>query len=49
MYKFRTMVVGAEDILQKKHIEEQTEIGREYIKHKKNKKMIQELLKLEKF
>ncbi len=36
MYKFRTMVVGAEDILQK-HIEEQTEIGREYIKHKKIK------------
>ena len=30
------MVVGAEDILQK-HIEEQTEIGREYIKHKKKK------------
>lgn len=36
MYKFRTMVVGAEDIL-KKHIEEQTEIGKEYIEHKKIK------------
>ncbi len=36
MYKFRTMVIGAEDIL-KKHIEEQTEIGMEYIKHKKIK------------
>lgn len=37
MYKFRTMIVGAEDIL-KKHIEEQTEIGKEYIEHKKIKK-----------
>lgn len=36
MYKFRTMVVGAEDILQK-HIDEQTEIGKEYIEHKKIK------------
>ena len=36
MYKYRTMVVGAEDIL-KKHIEEQTEIGKEYIAHKKIK------------
>lgn len=36
MYKFRTMVVGAEAILQK-HIEEQTEIGKEYIEHKKIK------------
>lgn len=36
MYKFRTMVVGAEDILQK-HINEKTEIGKEYIKHKKIK------------
>lgn len=36
MYKFRTMVVGAEEILQK-HIEEQTEIGKEYIEHKKIK------------
>lgn len=36
MYKFRTMVVGAEDIL-KKHIEEQTEIGKEYLEHKKIK------------
>lgn len=36
MYKFRTMVVGAEEIL-KKHIEEQTEIGKEYIEHKKIK------------
>ena len=36
MYKFRTMVVGAEDIL-KKHIEEQTDIGKEYIEHKKIK------------
>lgn len=36
MYKFRTMVVGAEDIL-KRHIEEQTEIGKEYIEHKKIK------------
>ena len=36
MYKFRTMVVGAEDIL-KKHIEEQTQIGKEYIEHKKIK------------
>lgn len=36
MYKFRTMVVGAEDIL-RKHIEEQTEIGKEYIEHKKIK------------
>ena len=36
MYKFRTMVVGAEDILQK-HIRENTEIGKEYIKNKKIK------------
>ena len=36
MYKFRTMVVGAEEIL-KKHIEEKTEIGQEYIEHKKIK------------
>lgn len=36
MYKFRTMVVGAEDIL-KKHIEEQTDIGKEYLQHKKIK------------
>ncbi len=36
MYKFRTMVVGAEDIL-KKHIEEKTEIGKEYLEHKKIK------------
>lgn len=36
MYKYRTMVVGAEDIL-KKHIEEKTEIGKEYIEHKKIK------------
>lgn len=36
MYKYRTMIVGAEDILQK-HIDEQTEIGKEYIEHKKIK------------
>ncbi len=36
MYKFRTMVIGAEDIL-KKHIDEKTEIGKEYIEHKKIK------------
>lgn len=36
MYKFRTMVVGAEEIL-KKHIQEETEIGKEYIEHKKIK------------
>lgn len=36
MYKFRTMVVGAEEIL-KRHIEEETEIGKEYIEHKKIK------------
>lgn len=36
MYKFRTMVVGAEEILQK-HIQEETEIGKEYIEHKKIK------------
>lgn len=36
MYKFRTMVVGAEDILQR-HIDEETEIGKEYIKNKKIK------------
>ena len=36
MYKFRTMVIGAEDIL-KKHIEEQTDIGKEYVEHKKIK------------
>ena len=36
MYKFRTMVVGAEEIL-KRHIEEETEIGREYVEHKKIK------------
>lgn len=34
MYKYRTMVVGAEEILQK-HIQEKTEIGREYIENKK--------------
>lgn len=36
MYKFRTMVVGAEEILQR-HIDEQTDIGKEYIEHKKIK------------
>ena len=36
MYKFRTMIVGAEEILQK-HIDEQTNIGKEYIEHKKIK------------
>lgn len=36
MYKFRTMVVGAEEILQK-HIDEQTEMGKEYLEHKKIK------------
>lgn len=36
MYKFRTMVIGAEEILQK-HIDEQTDIGKEYIEHKKIK------------
>lgn len=36
MYKYRTMVVGAEEILQK-HIDEQTEIGKEYIQNKKIK------------
>lgn len=36
MYKYRTMVVGAEDILQK-HIDAQTEIGKEYMEHKKIK------------
>lgn len=36
MYKFRTMVVNAEEILQK-HIEDQTELGKEYIEHKKIK------------
>lgn len=36
MYKFRTMVVGAEEILQK-HIDEQTDIGKEYIENKKIK------------
>lgn len=36
MYKYRTMVVGAEEILQK-HIDEQTEIGKEYIANKKIK------------
>lgn len=36
MYKFRTMVVGAEDIL-KKHLDEQTDIGKEYLEHKKIK------------
>lgn len=36
MYKYRTMVVGAEEILQK-HIQEQTEIGKEYLKNKKIK------------
>lgn len=34
MYKFRTMVVNAEEILNR-HIEEKTEIGQEYIKNKK--------------
>lgn len=36
MYKYRTMVVGAEEILQK-HIDEQTEIGKEYLENKKIK------------
>ncbi len=36
MYKYRTMVVNAEEILQK-HIAEQTDIGKEYIKNKKIK------------
>lgn len=36
MYKYRTMVVGAEEILQK-HIDEQTEIGKEYLANKKIK------------
>lgn len=36
MYKFRTMVLGAEDIL-RRHIEEETDIGKEYIEHKKIK------------
>jgi len=36
MYKYRTMVVGAEEILQK-HIKEKTEIGKEYLKNKKIK------------
>lgn len=34
MYKFRTMVVNAEEILNR-YIEEETEIGKEYIKNKK--------------
>ena len=34
MYKFRTMVINAEEILNR-HIEEETEIGKEYIKNKK--------------
>lgn len=34
MYKFRTMVVNAEEILNR-YIEEETEIGKEYIKSKK--------------
>lgn len=34
MYKFRTMVVNAEEILNR-HIKEETEIGKEYIKNKK--------------
>ena len=36
MYKFRTMVVDAEKILQK-HIEEGTDIGKEYLENKKIK------------
>lgn len=34
MYKYRTMVVDAEEILNR-HIKEETEIGKEYIKNKK--------------
>lgn len=34
MYKFRTMVINAEEILNR-HIEEKTDIGKEYIKNKK--------------
>lgn len=34
MYKFRTMVVNAEEIL-KRHIDEETDIGKEYIRNKK--------------
>lgn len=34
MYKYRTMVVNAEEILNR-HIEEKTKIGKEYIKNKK--------------
>lgn len=34
MYKYRTMVVNAEEILNR-HIKEETEIGKEYIKNKK--------------
>ena len=36
MYKYRTMVVDAEKILQR-HIAERTELGKEYIKNKKIK------------
>ena len=36
MYKYRTMVVGAEKILQK-HIDEKTDIGKEYLANKKIK------------
>lgn len=34
MYKFRTMVINAEEILNR-HIEKKTDIGKEYIKNKK--------------
>lgn len=37
MYKFRTMVINAEEILNR-HIEKKTDIGKEYIKNKKIKK-----------
>lgn len=36
MYKFRTMIVDAEKVLQR-HIEDNTEIGKEYIQNKKIK------------
>lgn len=36
MYKYRTMIVNAEDIL-KEHIKKQTKIGKEYVKNKKIK------------
>lgn len=36
MYKYRTMVVGAEEILQR-NIEENTEMGKEYLENKKIK------------